>query len=337
MRAYSNKTSLEWVTLQAALVMPGLVLQKPHAKAGSKEFSGHLARRLDLWKAGKIMELLDEVPTIQSRLPEWDRKSGITAQRLKRRFAFLIGRGDISLVTEHGKGVLELTPEVRSMLKEKHPPAQLTNPEVLMHGELPSVNPIVFDELTVDTVRRAALATHGAAGPSMANSYVWRRILVSFTAASRDLCDAVAGVARRLATEHVDPACLLFLLNNRLIPLDKDPGIRPVGVGEVLRRIIGKSILMIIKRDVMPAAGVAQVCVGHSAGCEAAIHALRQMSEAVATDGVLLVNAENTFNRLNRAVALHNIQYTCPACDHSYQLLSLTNSSVSDWRDGALI
>lgn len=30
------------------------------------------------------------------------------------------------------------------------------------------------------------------------------------------------------------------------------------------------------------------------------------------TDAVLLVDADNAFNRLNRAVALHNIQYTCP-------------------------
>ena len=30
------------------------------------------------------------------------------------------------------------------------------------------------------------------------------------------------------------------------------------------------------------------------------------------TDAVLLVDADNTFNRLNCAVALHNIRYTCP-------------------------
>ena len=30
------------------------------------------------------------------------------------------------------------------------------------------------------------------------------------------------------------------------------------------------------------------------------------------TVAVLLVDADNAFNRLNREVALHNIQYTCP-------------------------
>ena len=298
-----------------------------------------------MWKAGKIMELLAEARTIQSRLPEWDKQSGMTTERLTRRFASLIGRGDItdihaaiSLVTEHGKGgVLELTPEVRSALLAKHPPPQPVDPDVLMQGEQPVVDPILFAELTGDTVRKAALATHGAAGPSMGDSYVWRRMLVSFEAASRDLCDTVAGVARRIATEHVDPTGLLFLLNNRLFPLDKDPGVRPVGIGEVLRRIIGKSVLMIVKKDVMLAAGATQVCAGQSAGCEAAIHALRRVFEDVGSDGVLLVDADNAFNRLNprSCYAQHSVHLPC-ARNCSHQLLSYASSSVRDWRDGAL-
>ena len=59
----------------------------------------------------------------------------------------------------------------------------------------------------------------------------------------------------------------------------------------------------------MQGAGVTQICAGHPAGCEAAIHALRNV---FAEDAVMLVDADNAFNRLNRAVALHNIQFTCP-------------------------
>ena len=64
----------------------------------------------------------------------------------------------------------------------------------------------------------------------------------------------------------------------------------------------------------MHAAGLTQVCAGHPTGCEAAIHALRTYTgfEALDTDAVLLNNADNAFNRLNSAVALHNIWYTCP-------------------------
>ena len=315
LRAYKDRTPMECVAMEAVMVMPSLLLQKPHAKAGSKEFSRHLTRRLSLWKAGNINELLEEARTIQSRLTELDRQRGKTTSKLNRHFAALIRKGEvhsaISLITEHGKGgVLELTPEVRAALRTKHPQAKPAIPDVLL--QVPAVNPILFESLTGDVVRKTALATQGAAGPSMGDAYVWRRMMTSFKSASKDLCDAVAEVARHLASQHVDPAGLMPLLNNRLIPLDKNPGVRPIGIGEVLRRIIGKSLMTVLKSDITRAAGVSQVCAGHPSGCEAAIHALRKVFASMSTDAVLLVDADNAFNRLNRAVALHNIRYTCP-------------------------
>jgi hypothetical protein len=47
-------------------------------------------------------------------------------------------------------------------------------------------------------------------------------------------------------------------------------------------------------------------------GAEAAIHAMKTIFQNDATDGVILVDAENAFNKLNRMVALHNMQYLCP-------------------------
>ena len=260
------------------MVMPGLLLQKPHAKAGTKEFCEHLARRLSLWKAGNINELLEEARTIQSRLPELDRQRGITEKKLNRRFATLIRKGEvhsaISLITEYGKGgLLELTPEVRTELKRKHPKAKPANPEALIQGDALIVNPILFESLTGEVVRKTALATHGAAGPSMGDAYIWRRMMVSFKSASKDLCDVVAEVARHIALQEVDPVGLSPLLNNSLIPISKNPGVRPVGIGEVLKHIIGKSLVSVLKRDITKAAGSTQVCAGHLSGCEAAIHA----------------------------------------------------------------
>lgn len=118
--------------MQAVMV---LLLQKPHAKVGSKEFSRHLTRRLLLRKAGNIKELLEEARTIQSRLTELDWQWDMTTSKLNRRFAALIRKGEvhsaISLITEHGKGgVLELTPEVRAALRTKHPQAKPANPDV---------------------------------------------------------------------------------------------------------------------------------------------------------------------------------------------------------------
>ena len=57
----------------------------------------------------------------------------------------------------------------------------------------------------------------------------------SFHDASRDLCNAVAAVGRRLCTTFVDPVGLKALTSSRLIALDKQPGVRSIGIGEGAR------------------------------------------------------------------------------------------------------
>ena len=47
--------------------------------------------------------------------------------------------------------------------------------------------------------------------------------------------------------ELVDPKSIEGLVACQLILSDKSPGITPTGVGEVLRRIIGKAILRVLK------------------------------------------------------------------------------------------
>jgi len=105
----------------------------------------------------------------------------------------------------------------------------------------------------------------------------------------------------------------------RLLPLDKCPGLRPIGVGEVLRRIAGKVVMSVIKGDVQKSVGSLQVCGGQEGGCEAAIHAMRTIFEDDETDAVLLIDAANAFNSINRSVMLENIRRLCPiAYNYAY-------------------
>ena len=66
-----------------------------------------------------------------------------------------------------------------------------------------------------------------------------------------------------------------------------------------------------LKEEIKEAAGPLQVCAGHSTGSEAAIHAMSQVFVEEGTDGILLIDASNAFNQMNRSAALHNIQITC--------------------------
>ena len=55
-----------------------------------------------------------------------------------------------------------------------------------------------------------------------------------------------------------------------------------------------------------------QVCAGLRSGSEAAVHAVHSIFEEEETDAVLLIDASNAFNPLNRAAALHNIMVLFP-------------------------
>ena len=96
-------------------------------------------------------------------------------------------------------------------------------------------------------------------------------------------------------------SCLLLTeyIACRLIPLDKGPGtdgtpgVRPIGVGEVLRRLVGKLLIGVIKENIVSAAGPLQTCTGLRAGTEASIQATRKAFEDNDTEAILKVDAAN--------------------------------------------
>ena len=112
--------------------------------------------------------------------------------------------------------------------------------------------------------------------------------------------------------ESVDPKSIEGLVACRIIPLDKSPGIRPIGVGEVLRRIIGKAILTVLKSDILNVTGYQQLCAGLESGCEVAVHAVVDLFEEDKTHGFIQIDASNAFNSINRTLLLHNVKILCP-------------------------
>ena len=64
------------------------------------------------------------------------------------------------------------------------------------------------------------------------------------------------------------------LMACRLVVLDKRPGVRPVGIGETLRRALAKLVKRASGDQAKTACGHLQLCVGLEAGIEGATHAL---------------------------------------------------------------
>ena len=79
-------------------------------------------------------------------------------------------------------------------------------------------------------------------------------------------------------------------------------------IGATARQIIVKVILMVNKLGIQEVAGSLQLSTGQLSGIEDAVHVVDSFFQQEETEAILLVNANNAFNSLNRLYALHNIR-----------------------------
>ena len=72
------------------------------------------------------------------------------------------------------------------------------------------------------------------------------------------------------------------------------------------------SVQLVFREDIISADGSLQVCAGQEAGCESLVHAMHEIYEDQSSEAVLLVDALNAFNTINRKAFLHNITIIYP-------------------------
>ena len=228
--------------VQSAIVLFATALQKPSMKSKAKDHQECLTRRLALWKEGEIDSLLREGRSIQKRTLKTKRAKPPDKAKI---FAKLVMQGQINsalryLSDDDCGGVLPLTDDVMRQLHEKHPEAQEAKLGSILFGPVEEVHNSLYQQIDGEMIREAALRTKGSGGPSRVDANGFKRILT----------------CKSFKKYYIDPRTIEPILANRLIPLDKGEGaVRPIGVDEVIRRVIGKSVMKVTKEDVLDASG----------------------------------------------------------------------------------
>ena len=306
-KSFGESTPLE------SMVLPQLLLQKPSHNSRVRDHIKCLQRRMSLWKMG-IFKLW-QGRVIQQRLRQQHHTD--ETDRVTKLFVKLMKQGKVKsaprlLAQVQGAPLSVHDPvgddkTVLDVLCEKHSIGQdVISESIVQDSGTMQFHPVIFESLDCEAIRKAALKTDGSAGLSGVDARGFRR-------ASDELCWSMSCVARRIASTYVDPSTLVSFTACRLIALDKHPGVRPIGVGEVVRQIISKAILSVIEMDIKAAAANIQLCIGQTLGCEAGVHAMRHIFHEDDTDAILLVDATNAFNALNCKAALINIHALCPS------------------------
>lgn len=155
---------------------------------------------------------------------------------------------------------------VKDALEAKHPDSR--DLDVLQWEEYDKMPAFVDIDITEDTVEEVSCHLSGGAGLNGTDSQEISRWLTCYGSASRELRQTVAKLANWLANDTPPWAAYRAFMSGRLIARDKCPGIHPIGIGEIWRRLFAKCLLKVTGAKATEACGTNQLCAGLKSGIE---------------------------------------------------------------------
>ena len=130
------------------------------------------------------------------------------------------------------------------------------------------------------------------------------------------LVAALAQLVTFMAKGHIPPAIAQWCLGAPLTPLRKrDNGVRPIAVGETLRRLVASWLMRRVRAKAHMLLQPHQVGVATKSGAEAAVHAVRAIADEHGESpeyGLLLIDWENAFNLVSRNTMLREVRTHLP-------------------------
>lgn len=310
------------------LVFEMVVLQRNPNIKGNKAICSHLTRKMDLWDNGSYQLLVTECKDDMDSFMRKKRGSSSEEERLQH-FSQLLHKGDIRracryIAERETGGVLDPSSDdekagdclVLDTLEGLHPEPDRSHSSTAHFPKYNNLPPLVPLELQPGTVEAVARKLHGAGGLGGTDAAALKSWLLRHRQASSVLQEALAKLTTWVANKLVPWAAVRALMSNRLIALDKCPGVRPIGIGQIWRRAMAKLVIAVAGPSAAKAAGTHQLCAGLSAGVEAGVHAANQQWKEHADEddfNFLQLDASNAFNRQNRAMMLYVVRYKWPA------------------------
>ena len=230
---------LKNLALKAIHDMPALLLQNPSQTSKAKDHLQALERRLRLWEKVNITELVNESKTIHDRLLSTSNQMNKFKQLMQNSNV----NGALHLLTNNmSNGILPLSDKTLQIPSLKHPEAQQAHHKAILQGQKNQIHSIAYEDIDEDLVKKVAIKTKEGCGPSGLDANNWYRILVSnkFGSSLLELRASIANFVKQLCNTNIRLSnsdtenSLEAFTASQSIPLNKNPGARPIGVDEVL-------------------------------------------------------------------------------------------------------
>ena len=270
------------------LIFPKVILVTTQGVRRATDIKRRVAQRLKLWEEGKYATLLSDLE-LELRQRRSNGAKRTEEQEARAFNAKVLGgrlrQGVRALTQRDGGGVLspddicaKAHKPVLEVLRDKHPPlrdppeADLGDGAFEPYPTVPDVIPLTF---TNEMVEKMASRISGAGGNSGTDSVDLANWLLRFGDASNGLRTEMVAYAHWLSNHSPPWAAIRALMCNRTMALDKQPGTRPVGIGEIIRRFLAKLVISACGAEITAACGNHNLCAGLPAGIEGAVHAIQ--------------------------------------------------------------
>jgi hypothetical protein len=296
-----------------ALLLPQLLLRKPHRGGARSQIT--LTWRFRAFERREMGALVRSWEADRDLCLHRGLSSALvssqTATSLLSRAVPLIERGDLSragkLLTSHGLGDVS-DPRVHAQLISKHPPRAMPIPEQLYSVPPPA------PALTLDLSQTFAKLPHGsAAGPlGMRNEYLSVLVGAFAPESGAEAVENISAVWTMCAQGRLPGwlcrawmSATLVAINKRRVESPTDIDVRPLAVGDALRRAAERAVLHAFTPAYRAALYPQQLAVGVSCGAEELIHGLRLLREKLGPRAVCVrIDLRNAYNMILRAIVI---------------------------------
>ncbi|GAU95300.1 hypothetical protein RvY_06942-2 [Ramazzottius varieornatus] len=226
-----------------------------------------------------------------------------------------INDGDISgalRVLSSENSVAVPTPEVLDTLRAKHPSE---SPDSLFPDPPDQLS--LPEEVTVEEILAPVKSfPNGSAGgvDGLRPQHLKDMLSGAPNGATVALAEAVAKLITLMLLGRIpDATCGVLYRASLTAVKKKDGGLRPIAVGNTLRRLAGKIVVKRVGRVLEEQVRPEQVGCGTRGGAEAAVHAVRCFREGRDESQVQLkLDLKNAFNTIHRFVLLRVVRDSLP-------------------------
>ena len=275
--------------------------------------------RLRRWRAGEYRQLWDEAVQVTKKRPkksskarryQGDFEEKSAEERNADRAAALAGEGEYARAVQAlgSAGMAPRSAATEAELRRKHP----SGSSPLANLPTTEVAPLTLTKLEV----RKSVDKFGrgkAAGPSGLRA---EHVKVALSGPPNRSDRALTGLTKlvnAMVAGGVPESVAPFLCGARLhAALKRDGSIRPIAVGNLLRRLVARCIARSVASKAAAYLSPLQLGVGVPGACEAIVHAARQALEKNPNKLLLQVDFMNAFNCAERGSTLQDVAELFP-------------------------